>query len=196
MSSASPSPGLRQYAGTVSWLLVERVVKIVLGLTIGVAVTRYLGPRDFGYLSAALGVAAIATPFATLGFNSYLIREFSRPGDHARGLLGSAIVATLVASTTIYISIWLASWTMPLSDTLAVLLPVVGLAVIPAGWFVFSAFFQAVVDGRSVALPRLTGYVVGAAAKIAMVFAGAPLIWFAWAIVAESVVISAAYWLH
>lgn len=194
MSSASPSPGLRQYAGTVSWLLVERVVKIVLGLTIGVAVTRYLGPRDFGYLSAALGVAAIATPFATLGLHTFLIREFATEEKNKHPLLASAFVLLLAISTSVFAIILVASLVLPVSSTLRVLIPLVCLSLIPASFMVIPSYFQAMTDGKRVALPRISGYVVGASAKVGLVLTGLPLLYFACAVIAESVVTAALQW--
>ena len=47
-------PGLRKYFANTSWLLGERVLRIVVSLFVGIYVARYLGPERFGLLSYTL----------------------------------------------------------------------------------------------------------------------------------------------
>ena len=47
-------PGFRKYFANTSWLLGERVLRMVVTLLVGIYVARYLGPESFGLLSYAL----------------------------------------------------------------------------------------------------------------------------------------------
>ena len=47
-------PGFRKYFANTSWLLGERVLRMVVSLLVGIYVARYLGPERFGLLSYAL----------------------------------------------------------------------------------------------------------------------------------------------
>ena len=46
--------GFRKYFANTSWLLGERVLRMVVSLFVGIYVARYLGPEGFGLLSYAL----------------------------------------------------------------------------------------------------------------------------------------------
>ena len=54
MSSFFAFPGFRKYFANTSWLLGERVLRMVVSLLVGIYVARYLGPERFGLLSYAL----------------------------------------------------------------------------------------------------------------------------------------------
>jgi O-antigen/teichoic acid export membrane protein len=47
-------PGFRKYFANTSWLLGERVLRMVVSLLVGIYVARYLGPERFGLLSYEL----------------------------------------------------------------------------------------------------------------------------------------------
>ena len=59
------------------WLGLEQGLRLGLGLVIGAWAARYLGPEDFGLLSAALAFVAVAGGLATLGMNTILVRELT-----------------------------------------------------------------------------------------------------------------------
>jgi polysaccharide transporter, PST family len=44
-------PARRQIVGNAAWLLSDRVLRLGVGLIVGVWVARYLGPVQFGLLS-------------------------------------------------------------------------------------------------------------------------------------------------
>ena len=48
------SHSFRKYFANTSWLLGERVLRMVVSLFVGIYVARYLGPERFGLLSYAL----------------------------------------------------------------------------------------------------------------------------------------------
>ena len=47
-------PGFRKYFANTSWLLGERILRMLTSLFVGIYVARYLGPERFGLLSYAL----------------------------------------------------------------------------------------------------------------------------------------------
>ena len=74
-------PGLRRIMGNMGWLMVDRVVRMGMGLFVGVCVARYLGPVQFGSLNFALAFVALFAIVAlfgtvtTLGLEGIVIRE-------------------------------------------------------------------------------------------------------------------------
>jgi len=47
-------PGFRKYFANTSWLLGERILRMLTSLFVGIYVARYLGPERFGLLSYTL----------------------------------------------------------------------------------------------------------------------------------------------
>ena len=54
LTQLSRHSGFRKYFANTSWLLGERVLRMVVSLLVGIYVARYLGPERFGLLSYAL----------------------------------------------------------------------------------------------------------------------------------------------
>jgi hypothetical protein len=52
-------PGLRKILGNMSWLFVDRAVRMGMGLFVGVWIARYLGPAKFGSLNFAVAFVAL-----------------------------------------------------------------------------------------------------------------------------------------
>lgn len=67
--------GFRRYFANTSWLFAEKILRMVVGLFVGVWVARYLGPERFGLLSYAQSFVGLFSAFATLGLDEIVVRE-------------------------------------------------------------------------------------------------------------------------
>lgn len=66
--------GFLKYFENTSWLFVERIIRMFIGIFVGIWVARYLGPKEFGLLSYAQSFVGLFTIFATLGLDSIVVR--------------------------------------------------------------------------------------------------------------------------
>ena len=58
VESAGSSTGLRRLLFSSSWLLADRMVRLLLGLALNIVLARALGPATFGDFAFALAMAA------------------------------------------------------------------------------------------------------------------------------------------
>jgi O-antigen/teichoic acid export membrane protein len=66
-----------------TWLLLERIVRILVGLFVSVWLARYLGPSLYGQLAYVVTMLILLQVIARLGMDGILIREFSiQSGSH------------------------------------------------------------------------------------------------------------------
>ena len=63
-----------KYFKNTSWLFAEKIIRMVVGLFVGVWVARYLGPEKFGLLSFVQSFVGLFTIFATLGLDVIVVR--------------------------------------------------------------------------------------------------------------------------
>lgn len=91
----------------ISWSLLEKLIKIIFSLIIGVIVARILGPEEFGRYKYAMGLVFLFTPIATLGMESILIREFSRNPKNKTAIVTNAISVRFTLSILIAFVLWL-----------------------------------------------------------------------------------------
>lgn len=78
MNLASPPLGrsvIQRTLPGVSWLVIERVASLASALIVGIALTRYLGPADYGTLTFVLSFAAILLPISAAGLGELVTKE-------------------------------------------------------------------------------------------------------------------------
>jgi len=61
--------GFMKYLKNTSWLFFEKILRMIVGLFVGIWVARYLGPEQFGLFSYAASFVGLFTAFATLGLD-------------------------------------------------------------------------------------------------------------------------------
>ena len=65
--------GLQQAVGNTGWLLLDKVLRMVLGLVIGIWMARVLGPVKFGQFNYALAFVALFSSFASVGLDRVVV---------------------------------------------------------------------------------------------------------------------------
>lgn len=180
------SPNLRKVIGNTAWLFADRILRMVIGLIVGLWVARYLGPEQFGLYNYAIAFVALWGTFATLGLDSIVVRDIVREPSCRDETLGTAFVLKFLGGIAILL---LTTGTISLlrpNDNLAYWL----VAIIAAGT-VFQAFdttdfwFQSQVQSKYSVYGKTTAYLVVNLIKVALIQMHAPLIAFAWAALAE-----------
>ena len=59
-------PLLQAMLGNSGWLFLDKLVRIGIGLVVGVWLARYLGPERFGQFNFAIAFVALFSPIAIL----------------------------------------------------------------------------------------------------------------------------------
>ena len=60
------------------WVILDKVIRMLGGLIVGVWVTRYLGPYNFGKLNYATSIIVICLPLVNMGMNNIVLTELIR----------------------------------------------------------------------------------------------------------------------
>jgi PST family polysaccharide transporter len=177
---------IQAIVGNISWLSFDRIMRMGVGLVVGVWVARYLGPEQFGLLNFAAAFVSLFSPLVHLGLDSIVTRESVRAPEDTRATLGTAfvlrllggILSGLVATATILI-------TRPGEWLVGAMVAIAALAVLFQSLDVIDFWFQSQLRAKYVVYARGGAYLVVAGARVAMILLGAPLIAFAWAMFFE-----------
>lgn len=174
--------GLQAIISNSGWLLVDKVLRVGVGLLVGVWIARYLGPEQFGLWSFSTSFTALFSTFATLGLDGIVIRELVKNPEKHNALLGSAFILKLVGGLVAILLSLIAILLMHSGETLTI-----WLVAISAAGFVFQSinaidfYFQANVKSRYTVISSNVVFVLMAMMKIYLLLVSAPLIAFAWA---------------
>lgn len=170
------------------WLFADRILRMGVGLFVGVWVARYLGPEQFGIFNYAIAFVGLFGVFATLGLNSIVVRDIVRNPAYKDETLGTAFSIKFIGGfLTLLVTISIISFIQP-GDSLTLWL----VGIIAAG-LIFQAFdtidfwFQSQVMSKYTVYAKNSAFIVISIIKIGLILNHAPLIAFAWAGLAEIV---------
>ena len=179
--------------GNTGWLLGEKAVRLLVGLAVGALVARYLGPDRFGQLSYALALVALFAVLANLGLDAVVVRELARRPAERGAILGTAF-ALKGAGAVAAVACACAAGGFAgenLGALPALVLPA-ALALLPQAFDTVDLWFQSQLRARYAVIARNAAFVAVALVKLVLVWAGAPLVAFAWAIFLEAALAAAA----
>jgi O-antigen/teichoic acid export membrane protein len=160
-------------------------VQMFLGLFIGIWVTRYLGPEQFGMLSYSMAFVGLFGVVSNLGMDSIVVREVIRNSVSVNQILGttfflrqaSAFVTALVAIAVIFVI----RPDDPVTHTL------VGILLITSFFntLPIDVWFQSQVESKHVVWAKNSAYVLMCVGRFVLIQMQAPLVAFAWAALVE-----------
>ena len=179
-------PLLQAILSNSGWLLGDKLVRIGIGLVVGVWLARYLGPQRFGQFNFAIAFVALFSPIAILGLDALVVRELVRHPGSKREILGSALALKLSGGCLAFALAVAAILTFHPGDRANQWL----VGIIAAG-MIFQAFdvadlwFQSKVQSKFSVLAKNGAFLVLTPAKIWLILAQAEVVAFAWVSTAE-----------
>jgi Na+-driven multidrug efflux pump len=93
---------MRYFANT-SWLFGEKILRMIVGLFVGIWVARYLGPEQFGLLSYAQSFVGLFIAIATLGLDGIVVRELVKDSSRRDELIGTAFWLKLIRDVRFFV---------------------------------------------------------------------------------------------
>lgn len=181
---------LQKALTNVGWLFGDRILRMGVGLFVGVWVARYLGPEQFGLLNYASAFVALFGTFSTLGLDSIIVRDLIQNPSEKDETLGTAFTLKLIGGIVILLST-LTIISLIRSDSITHWL----VGIIAAGT-IFQAFdtidfwFQSQVQSKYVVYAKNSAFILITIIKIVLLYMKAPLIAFAWTGLAEVILAS------
>ena len=180
------SSRLRGIIANTGWLFADRILRMGVGLFVGVWVARYLGVQQFGVFNYASAFVALFSTLSTLGLDAIVVRSIVREPEKRSQILGTAFWLKLfggVAALLLAVScIILVRHDDQLTIALVAILSSVG---------IFQAFdtidlwFQSQVQSKYTVIAKNTAFIITALVKVILISTHAPLIAFAWSSLGE-----------
>jgi PST family polysaccharide transporter len=179
-------------ASNAGWLVLERALRLGLGLLLGGWVARYLGPDQFGELAYVIAFCALFGAVANLGLDNIVVREIAEHPESAAGILGSVARMRLLAG--------IACWTLTMLTMAAIGASLQGLiltSLVAATMLVqptdtLDLWFQSQSQIRRTVLAKLCATLVSSALKIGLILLAAPLLYFGFVVLFEAIMIALA----
>ncbi len=182
MSEISTS---KKYAINTSWILIEKLARIVSGLFIGIFVARFLGPAQLGLITDALNVVMVFTLFSSLGMDSIIVRELITRTKDKNTILGTAFRLRIIGAIIVVIGIT-SYYYLTNNNQNTIIFLLVSLSVIAQSFSVIDFYFQSAILGKYNAINQVITLVISSAFKLVLLFLNAPVEYFASMVLLEA----------
>ena len=166
--------------------MADRVLRMGVGLFVGVWVARYLGPAQFGSLNFALSYVALFASLTTLGLDGIVVRDIVRDSRNTLEILGSTLTLRLAGSLlALLASITIVKLIEPHDHMALILVSIVATGLVFQAFDTIDSYFQSQVQSKLTVWAKNVAFLVIAALRILLIHKKAPVWTFAAAGVAE-----------
>jgi len=184
-------PNLVKIVDNMGWLFFDKVLRIGVGLLVGVWVARYLGPEQFGLFSFASAFVGMFGAVAGLGLQSIVVRDIIRDPSCKEQTLGTAAVLQLLGGLLSYGCVLGSMFWLRPDDTLAKqLMIVLGSIMLFRFSDVSLYWFESQVLSKYIVWVQNGCFLIFAVIKVGLILSHAPLLAFAWATAAEALIVA------
>ena len=185
--------GFMKYFKNTSWLFGEKILRMIVGLFVGIWVARYLGPEQFGLFSYAQSFVGLFTAIATLGLDGIVVRELVKDESRRDELIGTAFWLKLIGALGV-LGILAIAINFTSNDTYTnTLVFIIASATIFQSFNVVDFYFQSKVMGKYIVFANIISLFISSVVKIALILNEAPLEAFAVVIVFDSFVLACGF---
>jgi len=185
--------GFMKYFKNTSWLFAEKILRMVVGLLVGVWVARYLGPEKFGLLSYALSFVALFSIIATFGLDEIVVRELVKDDSRRDDLIGTAFWLKLCGAFVVLLLLAFAVIFTSNDNNTNTLIFIIASALIFQSFNVIDFYFQSKVMGKFIVYANLISLFVSSIIKITLILNDASLIAFAWVVLFDGFILACGF---
>jgi O-antigen/teichoic acid export membrane protein len=175
----------------IGWLFFDKVLRMSVGLIVGVWIARYLGPEQFGLLSFATAFVGLFGAIATLGLQGIVVRDIVRDPTVREETLGTAAALHFIGGLMVYGLILATIFWLRADDPLAkAIVAILGSMMLFKVSQVAVYWFESQVMSKYTVWVQNGVFLVFAAVKVGLILQNAPMTAFAWAMMAEALVVA------
>ena len=161
--------GFFKYFKNTSWLMAEKILRMTVGLFVGVWVARYLGPEQFGVFAFAQSLVGIFSIIATLGLDSIVVRELVKDKSKRDELVATAFWLKLIGAIAVLTFIFIAIGFLSVEQDVNLMIFIIASATIFHSFHVIDFYFQSKVLSKYVVFTNIISLFISSIIKIILI---------------------------
>lgn len=182
-------PNLVKIVDNIGWLFFDKILRMGVGLFVGVWIARYLGPEQFGLLNFALAFLGLSGAVATLGLRGIVVRDIVRDPDSATLTLGTAAFLQFIGGMFSFLLILgVIVYLRPDDPFTRSIVAIVGAMVLFKVGEVAEYWFESQVRSKYTVWVKNSVFLAFSGIKIVLILQQAPLTTFVWAMLIEAAI--------
>jgi polysaccharide transporter, PST family len=165
----------------ISWLFADKIIRLGVGLLIGIRVARYLGPVQFGVFNYSVAFAGLFSVLANLGLDSIVVKKLIHDSEHRDEILGTTFWLKFIAGVVTFLITLCAIMQVRTNDSVTLwLVGIIAAGTIFQAFDTVDLFFQAQVNSKFTVYAKNGTFLFANFLKIVLVLLKSPLVYFAW----------------
>lgn len=186
----SNDQGFMKYFKNTSWLFGEKILRLCIGVFVGVWIARYLGPEKFGIFSYAQSFVGLFAVTATLGLDGIVVRELVKNKNIKEGIIGTAFWLKFAGALISIILLTIAVNFTSNDSYTNTLFFIIASATVFQAFNVIDFYFQSEVLSRYIVYANAISLFISSIIKVILILNNADLLSFALVILFDSLVLS------
>ncbi len=182
---ASEEPTLGRTARNFSWLLVEKGIRLLVGVLVGFIVARYLGPERLGQYGYCVALIGLLQFLPELGLDVLIRREIITRPDKASDIVAVGTLMRLIAGAISYLLIVVFALIVVSDSAERSMLLILGTVFFQPAPMVAGLWFHARLQSHFVIGAQVFALLVTAGIRLLFVYTDAPVETFAFALALE-----------
>jgi len=185
------SPEFSKIISNIGWLFGDKILRVGVGLFVGIWIARYLGPEQFGLMNYAIAFVALFASIANLGLNSIVVRDLVQDPASANTTMGTSFVLSVLGGFSAFcLSLLAINYARPDDELAKFIVVLLSLLMVFKATDVVRYWFESRVQSKYVVWMENGIFLIFAAIKIGLIVAEAPLLAFIWALFAEGLLVA------
>ena len=143
--------GVKVYSENLFFLIFEKVIKIAVGLFVGIYVARALTPQYYGVFNYVIAYVTIFSIFSLSFLNNIAIREMAKDENNCGKILGSLRIIKFFASLGMVLIIIGSTYIIPMEQDCRYLIWLFSIGAFWSGAEYYSTYFVFKRKNRTIA---------------------------------------------
>ena len=173
----------------ISWLFLDKILRMTVGLFVVAWVARYLGPMRFGLLNYSIALVGLFLALAKLGLDGIIVRDIVRTPEDTDDILGTSFALKLGGSILLLAAACLAASLLRPGDRIILTMTfLVALGYLLKTFETIEFFFRAKVKSKYAVFAGSGAFLFNTAFRIILILTGGGVILFAAATTLEATI--------
>ncbi len=184
-----------RFAGNAGWMMAERLFQLLVSFTVGMMSARYLGPANYGIINYVAAFVAFGVPICGLGLEGVLVKAYVDDRKRAGEAVATAALfefcVSLIVSAVIIVIVSVINVGDGVKMTVAVLesFQLVFKSAEPIEYW-----YNSQLRSKYTSIIKIAAYSVLAAYRLVLIVLGKSVVWFAFAMSIDFVVMGILFW--
>jgi O-antigen/teichoic acid export membrane protein len=175
----------------IGWLFSDTLLRMIVGLLVGIWIARYLGPDRYGLLNYAIAFVSLFSAVASMGLQDIVVRDIVRNPTSSPETMGTSFLLRLVGGLIAFMLILASISFLQPKDALTVgVVAIIGFTLIFQASDVIKYWFESQVQSKYNVWVQNGALLIFAAVKVMLILLEAELLAFVWAMFAEALIVA------